>query len=546
MTARGGLWLLLWTGLGALLRCWGLESKPLWTDEFATIVFSLGHSFRSIPLDQIISARELLAPAMVEPITSGHAVIATLLAESNHPPLFFWLTHWWLRGWSGSSGLVSAGVVRSLPALIGVLLIPLSYGVGWLMARSQRVALLAAAVMAVSPFAVYLSQEARHYTLPMVWILASVAGWLMAVRSLRDKHPVSGWVVLGWIAVNSLGMATHYFFAFTLLAEAIALLVLTIQRHRHHAIEIGELRRLLAAVAGTIAGSAVWMPVVMGSQDSELTRWIFRDTDFWSPIGQAIAGWITMLYLLPIQAESETMVMGSAIALIILFLATVVYLAPTLSHLWQQWEQRGLVVMVGTAIALFWGLTYGVGIDITSAFRYNFVYFPIVVLIVAAALDHPSHPSCLHKTAIALLLSFALIGSLTVISNLGYQKTHRPDRVASAIADLYEQEPEATLVAIAHRTHGQTGRLMAIAWDLPQTDAIRYLLAHQAQPADPIASLDAALARTRSDRPLILWLINMETVPARPLNRLLNQYHCEPRRDRESVDGYRFQPFRCG
>jgi uncharacterized membrane protein len=545
MTARGWLWLGLWTGLGALLRFWGLESKPLWTDEFATIVFSLGHSFRTIPLDQVMSARELLAPAMVNPVTSGQAAIASLLDESNHPPLFFWLTHWWLRGLSGSSGLVSIWVVRSLPAMVGVLLIPLTYGIGWLMARSQRVALLAAAVMAVSPFAVYLSQEARHYTLPMVWILGSVAGWLMAVRSLREKRPCAWWIVLGWIAVNSLGMATHYFFAFTLLAEAIALLLLTIQQHRIHPLGLGELGRLLAAVVGTIAGCAVWIPVVVGSQDSELTRWIFRDTDFWSPIGQAIAGWVTMLYLLPIQSDSEAIVIGSAIALIILFLATIIYLALTLPHLWQQWELRGLVVMVVVAIALFLGLTYGVGIDITSAFRYNFVYFPMVVLIMAAALGS-DRLNRSHKTAIALLLSFALIGSLTVITNLGYQKTHRPDRVASAIADLYAQAPQDTIVAIAHRTHGQTGRLMAIAWDLRETDSIRYLLAHQAQPTDPIASLNAALEKNGSDRPLMLWLVNMETVPEQPLNRLLSQYQCQPRRDRESVDGYRFQPFRCG
>ena len=37
--------LLLWIGIGTIVRFAHLTAKPPWTDEFATLVFSLGHSF---------------------------------------------------------------------------------------------------------------------------------------------------------------------------------------------------------------------------------------------------------------------------------------------------------------------------------------------------------------------------------------------------------------------------------------------------------------------------------------------------------------------
>src|SRR6476469_527866 len=49
--------LLGWIFLGAALRFTHLASKSLWTDEFSTLVFSLGNSFRTVPLDQVISIR---------------------------------------------------------------------------------------------------------------------------------------------------------------------------------------------------------------------------------------------------------------------------------------------------------------------------------------------------------------------------------------------------------------------------------------------------------------------------------------------------------
>lgn len=546
------LWMGLWIGLGTLLRFWGLASKPLWTDEFATIVFSLGHSFRTIPLDQGISSQQLLAPAL-EAIASPQEVLTHLLSESNHPPLYFLLTHVWLWGWQQIAPLDETTLVwavRSLPVLIGVLLIPAMYLVGQLLLRSPLAAQLSAALMALSPFAVYLSQEARHYTLPMLWIILSMGCWGRVVRSLQEKQQIPWGIIFVWIGVNGLGIATHYFFAFTLIGEAIALLLIFACLGRWGPTpSYALLSRLGVAVLGTVASSAVWWRFLVASQDSELTRWIYRgDRTGWAwldPLGQAIAGWITMLYLLPIQAASDPVVLVSGLLLVGMTVATLIYLSP---RLWQQWQTanlviRGLMLMAIALPLLFLGITYGLGMDLTSAFRYNFVYFPVVLWVVSLALG--SRPS---RRVTAWILIATCLGSITVVTNLGYQKTHRPDRVATAI--LSQSPPDVPiLIAIPHRTHGQTGRLMAIAWALQprlsHEQDVTYLLAHD-DPDRPNSAL-TRLDQTLRDRPtpLALWLVNGQSLPSNSLSDRLAAHQCQSIDKARSVDGYRYQPFLC-
>jgi uncharacterized membrane protein len=62
------LLLLLWTAIAFILRFANLNSKPLWTDEFSTLVFSLGNSFRGVPIDRAIDLSTLLQPLQLVPV----------------------------------------------------------------------------------------------------------------------------------------------------------------------------------------------------------------------------------------------------------------------------------------------------------------------------------------------------------------------------------------------------------------------------------------------------------------------------------------------
>lgn len=574
------LLLLFWIGLGLCLRFTNLAAKPLWTDEFSTIVFSLGNSFLTVPIDQAISTNVLLQPLQPVPGTGVRAVIEHLFQESNHPPLYFVLSHFWLQLFpTDANGLVSAWNARSLPALIGTASIPVTFLLGWRAFRSRVAAQMAAALMAVSPFGIYLAQEARHYTLPILEILLSLCCLMVAARMLRDRILLPIWLCLSWILINGLGIATHYFFTFTLGAEAIVIAALgLVQSWQERGIWYPSVhwRRIWIVGIGTAAAGLMWWPVLQNIQEGELTRWIYqgdRSGLAWlDPIGQAVAGWITMLYLLPIQAESQIVVTLSGIVLVLLVVWTIPKLYRGLKVQYLHRDTRlgvlGLSVFVVGAIALFFSITYFFAADVTSAFRYNFVYFPGAITLIGAGLASSwdvavqiaqspaiSIPSALlnllrvsnRKTLVVIWL-LSLAGAVTVLTNLGYQKTHRPDVVADAIHQQAEREPQAaTLVAIPHQTHGQTGRLMGIALELqrqaPSIDPL-FLLAHDSQnPRSVITSLRRAL--NQMPRPLDLWLINFQDILQESLNSMLEQQTCEPESKVKEVNGYRYRLYHC-
>lgn len=571
------LLLLLWTALGLGLRFFNLAGKPLWTDEFATIVFSLGNSFLTVPLDQVLTPEQLLQPLEPSPHAGIPQVVDRLLNESNHPPLYFILTHLWLKLFPPYQGMVTVWQMRSIAALFGTLTIPATFGFARFAFRSRLVAQLSAALMAVSPFGIYLAQEARHYTLPLLLLIVSLGCLVSATRSIRVRTPLSLRICLVWLVVNALGIATHYLFILALLVEALVLLTMgLIQSWREQGqwYPSAHWWRIVTVAVGTTLAGLVWLPFLQEVQESKLTEWIQQsDRSGWEwvdPLLQALAGWISMLYLLPVQSTSRPIAILSGVILLLLTWWTL----PKLIHgIQTQLKQSGarlpvlaLGCYVTIAVLLFLGLTYGLGKNLTSAFRYNFVYFPAVIVLVGAALaslwretlnqPHTEKPTN-TKTLIKLLWTgnirtvvmiglLSLLGGLTVVTNLGYQKTHRPDLVAQ---DIREQSEEQVLIVIPHETHGQTGRLMGIAWELQHNPAAapldpRYLLAHvETTPRSVIQVLRQTL--NQYSRPLDLWLINMRDVPDAPLATLLKQQQCSAITKNKAVDGYRYRLYRC-
>lgn len=576
-----GFLLLLWTMLGLGLRLLNLTGKPLWTDEFSTIVFSLGNSFLTVPLDQILTTEQLLQPLQPNPQAGVGAVMQHLLQESNHPPLYFILTHFWLQLFPPVNGWVSVWAVRSLSVLFGTLAIPATFGLGRVAFRSHLVGHLAAVCMAISPFAIYLAQEARHYTLPLLWIIASLWCLVIAARTAYRRRALSSSVCVIWVLVNLLALATHYLTMLTLLAEAIVLLTIgMVQSWREQGrwYPVAHWWRIVAVAAGTMIGGLVWLPYLQDVPDSNLTAWILRGgrkgLEWLDPIAQEGAAWISMLYLLPIQSVSQPIVILSGIVLLLLVIWTVPKLYRGLEWQASQPVQCVAVMALGSfvssAVVLLFAITYLFNRDLTSALRYNFVYFPAVTVLIGAALapiwlgeivfppqsNIPKWLSWLYTGSartVILIGILSLLGGLTVVSNLGYQKIHRPDVVAQ---EIWEHSQGNVLVTIAHSTHGQTGRMMAIAWALQHPDLAlssatansaispRFLLAHLSYNSQSaIGALRQALRN--SPRPLDLWLINFRNVPDQPIATLLDRQKCQTETDRESTDGYTYQLFRC-
>lgn len=128
--------------VGAVLRLTALNRQSLWFDE----------------IDVVVRAQQPLG-----------TVMRTFVAEGENGPLYNILLALWVRLVG-----VSEIAVRFPSAVAGILAIPLIY----LLARrltSPTTGLLAAGLLAISPYHVWYSQEAKMYSLVVLLALASSA-----------------------------------------------------------------------------------------------------------------------------------------------------------------------------------------------------------------------------------------------------------------------------------------------------------------------------------------------------------------------------------
>lgn len=563
--------LLVWVALGTVLRFTQLELKSPWTDEFSTMVFSLGNSFQTVLLNDAIPLDLLMQP-LVDRGAGTLDVFRNLLSESNHPPLYFVLAHLWMKLFP-KDGFDLVWVARSLPAILGAASIPAIYALGYVAFRSRLVANLAAAIMALSPYGIFLSQEARHYTLAILFVIASLGFVVVAVRRMKERKPFPFWFSLAWIIINCLGIASHYFFAFTLVAQALVLVVFGILNYRDEAklnnrkfilskFYISNLKSFVVIIAGTVAGGLVWLPVWQHSYNSELTEWI-RNSDrigweWVTPIFQGIAAWITMLSLLPIEVTELPIAIASGVVMLIFFIWVTPILIRGIKMLLLQSNTKLSTLVLGsfvlTSIASFFTITYLFGIDLTRGARYNFVYFPAVILLAAASLaivvkNQPQinlnkiPKSWLLNSPIPLVLLMGFLSALTVSFNLGYQKYYRPDLLVSVIQN---NSNYPVLIATTHKTHVQTGEMMGLGWEFKRLSSPKmarkplFLLAEKGSKYSNLPTKTLLNIASKLPRPLDLWLVNFQAANQVELINCSASSKSLP-----FVDGYDYQLYHC-
>lgn len=170
--------MLVWLGLlcllAAALRLYKLDAQSLWLDEVFTVLTA------SYPLQLLLAGGEL-------PI------------NFNNPPLYFVLIHL-MMDFSPTDF-----AIRFPSAVAGILLVPATAFLAARLFRRQE-ALVAAALMALSPMAIHYAQEARSYAIVMLLIpLATAILWQLLHAPTRK-----GWLLL--LLVNALGVYTNYLY----------------------------------------------------------------------------------------------------------------------------------------------------------------------------------------------------------------------------------------------------------------------------------------------------------------------------------------------
>ncbi|MBC1222437.1 glycosyltransferase [Nostoc sp. UCD121] len=551
----------MWLLIGISLRLTNLTAKSPWTDEFSTLVFSLGNNFLSVPLDQAIAPDILLQPLQPNPAASIGDVVHNLATQDSHPPLYFVLAHLWMKLFPSEGGLISLFAARSLPAIFGAASIPCVYVLGKVAFRSRLVGQLAAATIAVSPYAVFLAQEARHYTLAMLWVIGSLTCLVIATRHIQNRTPLPIWVALSWVVINALGIATHYFFTFTLYTEGVVLISLAwlqLQTSTKFSLLFSPpWQRIYAVAVGTLVAGLIWIPILLENKNRGiLTEWIRGSRvglDWLSPIFQALGTLIAMISLLPVESSQLLVVIPSGIVMLTFFIWAVPILLRGIKIQLQHPENgimiRVFIGIVISAIALFLIFTYFLGIDLTRGARYNFVYYPAIVVLLGASLAVCWHPpkeiknigkwGINGKKAVMLIWLMGFFSAVTVICNLGYQKYYRPDLFVQLIQQI---SPVPVLIATTHKSYIHTGEMMGVARELKLANSPQnslFLLAHQYQ--DPNTST-IALENTLKTlpRPFDLWSVNFHAPVAEAVKTCVADTKSLP-----SVDGYEYELYHC-
>lgn len=163
--------LVVLTALGGFFRFWHLGYNSLWLDEAETYNIAL------------------------QPVTG---IWQTMAGGGLTPPLFYWAEHFMLFFGHSES------VLRFLPAVFGVLAIPVFYCIGREF-LDKNAGLVAAAGCAVSPFLIQYSQDARAYSMALFLVACATLWYLKGMRSGRQED----WLLFG--IFSALAVWTHFY-----------------------------------------------------------------------------------------------------------------------------------------------------------------------------------------------------------------------------------------------------------------------------------------------------------------------------------------------
>jgi hypothetical protein len=232
-----------WLILGAILllatflRFYKIDAQSLWYDE--------GNSAR-------------IAERSLQLIVEG-------AAGDIHPPLYYLL----LKVWRAVFGDGEAAL-RSFSAVCGVLTVLFTYLIGRDL-FNRRVGLIAAFLLAVMPFAIYYSQEARMYALLALCAAASTFaildfGFRISDTSESKIGNRKSKKILLYILATTAGLWTQYAYPFVMIAQGVcvvlwAVFVIPSEVRNPYSVEQNETSSASRSKSGLIDVSGILRPV---------------------------------------------------------------------------------------------------------------------------------------------------------------------------------------------------------------------------------------------------------------------------------------------
>jgi mannosyltransferase len=364
-----------------------------------------GVRFATLGLQGLDHDEATTAFGVLQPTLGG--TLSAVVHLERTPPLYYALAWLWTRPLGLGTGQVD---LRALSAIFGTLTVPVVH----LAARelvSRRAGVVTAALVALNPFLVWYSQEARAYALLVLFI---ALGLYLFARVLRDP---SGRNLGLWACASILALCTHYFSAFMIVPETLWLLA--VMRPR---------RRLLPSLGAIAAAGLALLPLAIAQEGTGETDW-FSATPVLSRAWQIpvhYAAGVKPEILSPHDWLAALQISAAAVEIALLVAAVAI-----LARWGRRRERRGALLASGLAAAAFLVpvAMAAAGIDYVDARN---LIGTLVPLLVAAGIAFGVMRARIAG-AIAVAVACALFAAVLILGSLTPQM-QRPDWRGDAAA----------------------------------------------------------------------------------------------------------------
>ena len=465
------------------LRVSHIDRQSIWYDEGLSIHYARGSLFEIL--------REV--------------------SQSDHPPLHSLLLHAWMT-LCGDSEFA----VRILSLWWGVIAVAWLYRLGRRI--SPTVGALTALLLAVSPFAVWYSQETRGYTMALALIAGTVD---VAVKLWFARESRSWWLYAAYALLGAAAMYTHFYSSFVLLALNIAYLLLRARwLIRTRPGRAQYVRWLLAQIA-VLAVCAPWARFVIAQLSLNATYW------------HGAVGW-QQIVRRTLSAFSVGTTLEDSWAVAAVWAMSILALVGTLASAWHRHTRPYAILnwvwMLVPALIL-------IAINRTRpkfSPRYMMNALPPFLMLASAGAQHLIHLLRRHAftwrgwTAVAvLLLATAILGGATTRSLANHyldKRLYRPD--FRAMAHYIEDHASPTDLIVLVGGHSYPAFTYYYRGALPVLPLPDELLPTTQQPIDlrALETLDAAI-EGRQNLWLVLWQASLADPTGLIVDRLEQTYH---------------------
>ncbi|MBD2211025.1 glycosyltransferase family 39 protein [Nostoc linckia FACHB-104] len=454
--------------IGIFIRFFHIDGKISWADEIFTYLRIYGHT-KSDLMQEVVKSQILTAGTLLERYQSpgvGKTIIDTVkglaIEDPKHPPLYFVLTTLWVQLFGST-----VAVTRSFSAVISLLVFPALYWLCQELFQSKTVALVAIAILAVSPFHFVYAQEARMYSLYTLVILLSSAALLRAMR-LNTK--------LSWgiYAVSlSLGLYTHLLFSFVAIGQGIY--VAFNQGIRANKIVIAYVIALLVA----ILAFSPWLFLIINQSDKvqETIEW----AKYSLPLNDLVDAWqihwariffdITPEYAYPNKLQNNLWFTVIRLLVILLFYAVYLLCRKTPKAIWS----FVLILILSTALPqAIPDILFG-GIRSINA-RYSIpvylgCHLAIAYLLAQKVIVSPNITLSKHlwRLLLLILISLQLISCAIILPKKAWwNKAYNTDNVA--MVNIIHQSPYPLIICTECGQDWGWGNVLSLSYLVaPQT-----------------------------------------------------------------------------